>query len=70
MVLLHPALNTKPALCAAVELATGLRADIFNTKSGNYVVGLVSPRNIAIKTVKPTPQRFAFGQDPFGGNAA
>ena len=71
MVYLHPALCSKPAACAAVELETGLRADARSTRSGNYLVVLVNPRAIANKpATTPAPQRPVFGQGPFGGNAA
>lgn len=74
MVFLHPSLNCNPAACARLELAIGLRADVFETKSGNYLVALVDPKSItpALHLPKPakTVTRPSFDQGPFGGNAA
>lgn len=75
MVLLHPAILCKPAICAAIELETGLRSDVFETRAGNYLVGLVNPHDIRPRQTTPQPkakpaQRVTHGQDPFGGNAA
>lgn len=70
MVLIHPTLCSKPAACAKLELATGLRADSFITRSGNYVVGLVSPKSVKpFLTPKAKPASHP-NPGPFGGNAA
>lgn len=74
MVFIHPTLCSKPAACAKLEMATGLRADSFITRSGNYLVALVNPS--AIKPAKPTPKakatgrRIGSGDYPAGGGDA
>jgi hypothetical protein len=73
MIFLHPSLNCNPAACAKLELAIGLRADIFETKSGSTVVVLVDPKSVTPHLHLPKPKPIArptFDQGPFGGNAA
>jgi hypothetical protein len=72
IVLLHPSVCSKPAAVAKIELATGLRTAAFDTRAGNYVVGLIDPKAIPCipKPKAKTVTRPCFDQGPFGGNAA